>query len=89
MADNDGNEDENLPDAAAIKKLRQQLRKATESIRQLQSQVQQQRAVEAQLVRGQTAIISALLKQADEAADAAARAEAKREQEMKDRVGID
>ena len=85
----DNDEDEDLPVAAAIKKLQGGLRKVSESLQRLEGQVQQQTAVQAELVRGQTAIISDLLTQANAAAEAAEEEQRKYEQNQKDLAGVD
>ncbi|HWB10813.1 MAG TPA: hypothetical protein VG826_16405 [Pirellulales bacterium] len=71
LAAADAAENENLPPDAAIKNFQQELRKATELLQQLEAQVQHLSAVQAELVRGQSAIIANLLRQADEAAEVA------------------
>lgn len=73
----------------AVKRLQVSLSKVTESLRRLESQVQRQGAVEATLVRGQTAIINRLFQQANEAARAAEEAQRKYEQNQKDLAGVD
>lgn len=73
----------------AIKELQAELQKVTESVRRLESVVQRQGEVQARLVRGQTAVVSRLLQQANEAARAAELEERRQEQDEKDRVGID
>ena len=73
----------------AIQELQAELQKVTDSVRRLESVVRQQGEVQARLVRGQTAVVSRLLQQANEAARAAELEERRQQKDEKDRVGID
>jgi hypothetical protein len=77
------------PVGETISKLQEGLRQVTETLKLLEKQVQRQGAVQATLVRAQTAIIDNLLTQAHEAARAAEEEQTRREQDEKDRAGID
>lgn len=71
---------------AAIKELQTGLRSVAESVRRLEGLVHEQGAVQATLVKSETAIVSRLLQQTNEAANAA---EERQRAEEEDRADID